>query len=359
MSVINRMLKDLEKRSASGDPSIYQPAAQSSSRWLVAGLTAAVVILLGAVGGMFWYQYSSKTVKEQVPSVQTAKAEDQSAAKAESMNATNTENKSIAAPESESEKTASADQNDVKDEELAALEDEIYGPDVPPAVETAYVEPKTQVQPQRTVEEKKPKVMRVQEVKLTKKQEIELDRKAVGTALSMGKIDEAKEALRSMLSRDPANTFAREKLAALLYGEGRLAEAKSVLNQGISGQPAYGNYRLLLARILVEENRKREALAILNAYSPKAAKENLDYLSMEASLATDLNEPLIAVESYSKLTRIMPKEGKWWFGLAIAFDRQGTASAAKANYRQALSLGLPEASHKFAQQRLSELGGRK
>ncbi len=351
MSVINRMLKDLEKRSAGGDPSIYQPVAQSSSRGLVAGLTAAVVILLGAVGGMFWYQYSSKAVKEPVPSVQTAKNEEQSAAK--------TENLSAAASESDNEMTESDAQKDVKDEELAALEDEIYGPDVPPVVETAYVEPKTQKQSQRTSEEKKPKVMRVQEVKLTKKQEIDLDRKAVGTALSMGKIDEAKEALRSMLSRDPANTFAREKLAALLYGEGRLAEAKSVLNQGISGQPSYGNYRLLLARILVEENRRREALAILTAYSPKAAKENLDYLSMEASLATDLNEPLIAVESYSKLTRIMPKEGKWWFGLAIAFDRQGTASAAKANYRQALNLGLPEASHKFAQQRLSELGGRK
>ncbi len=350
MSVINRMLKDLEKRSASGDPSVYHPEPQRSSKVLIAGLVAAVLILLGALGGMFWYQYSSKERKVPAP---VSVAAENSAGRTEKTEAEAPSVQSTGDLETAELKSGT----ETTDEELAALEDEIYGPDESAAVETAKVEQRTASR--RIPEEKQPKVMKVQEVKLTKSQEIELDRKAVGTALSMGKIDDAKEALRSMLSRDPSNTFAREKLAALLYGEGRLAEAKSVLNQGISGQPAYSNYRLLLAKILVEENRRREALGILSAYSPKADKENLDYLALEASLATDLNESIIAVDAYSRLTRIMPKEGKWWLGLAIAFDRQGTVSAAKANYRQALNLGLPEASHKFAQQRLTELGGSK
>lgn len=347
MSVINKMLKDLDQRQQSADNNIYTPGnPSSSSRLLVITLSSAVVLLIGAVAGVWWY-YSDKT--ENAQSVQMANND------GFSQSSVTPDNSALTNKEESDNRILTAV---MKDKDIAALEDEIYGPEnvMPPSSEIPA--PQTVKAPSAPREEDTPKVMKVQTVTLTLDQEIELDRKAAGLALSQGNIPQAKDSFQSILAKDPRNTSAREKLASLAYGEGNWIQAQTILQQGIALQPAYANYRLLLARILMEHNRNREALTVLTGFSPRATADNLDYLATEASLATDLNEPLIAVEAYSKLTRIMPKEGKWWLGLAISFDRQGTVSAARANYKQALTVGVPSASRKFAQERLAELEGK-
>ena len=395
MSVINRMLKDLEKRSGNADPGVYHPVREARSPVLTGVLAGAVVLLAGALGFMVWQrmapqtpsaasQVSKASAGEPAPG-QSAPGYGASAAPGEAGGAGAAAAGSGAAgaavtgaaasgmvsvsPEEAARKEREDSLilgSDVSDEELKALEDEIYGPDPalvpePPAASSrdrrgartaAVSEPPRESR-------KKPGTMRVQEVKLTPAQENELDRKTAATALSRGDIPAAKTALRSILAREPKDAKAREKLASLLYGETNLPEAKAVLRDGIATDPSRGSYRLLLARILTEEGRKKEALSALAGYSPKASAENLDYIALEATLATELSEPVLAVDAYSRLTRIMPREGKWWLGLAVAFDRQGSPSAARANYRQALNLGLPEASTRFARQRLRELDQRK
>ena len=197
--------------------------------------------------------------------------------------------------------------------------------------------------------------MKVTPIELTREQETELDVKAANIALSQGNIDKAIESYMSILSRDQKNRQAREKIASLYFGTNNISQAKKVLQQGIGLEPAYPNYRLLLARILMDQGARTEALSVLTSLSLRAESGNLDYIATEASLATELNQPAIAIDAYSKLTRIMPNDGKWWFGLGLSFDRQNMKSAAVTNYKRAIDVGVAEASRKFALQRIQEL----
>jgi MSHA biogenesis protein MshN len=197
--------------------------------------------------------------------------------------------------------------------------------------------------------------MKVTPIELTREQETELDVKAANIALSQGNIDKAIESYMSILSRDQKNRQAREKIASLYFGTNNISQAKKVLQQGIGLDPAYPNYRLLLARILMDQGARTEALSVLTSLSLRAESGNLDYIATEASLATELNQPAIAIDAYSKLTRIMPNDGKWWFGLGLSFDRQNMKSAAVTNYKRAIDVGVAEASRKFALQRIQEL----
>ncbi len=361
MSVINKMLKDLDQRQQSGDNNVYVPGKETHSKVLLISLSCLVLILVVALVVGFWY-FSSKNANSSVSEQLVVASSEQSASNKvdvkidDGIESVVTIEDIAAKEKSDNELLSDMD----KEQDIAALEDEIYGPD-------NVVDPKKLKSEKITVTpdpvdvvtvDEKPKVMTIKPVTLTLEQEIELDKKAAGMALSQGNIAQAKENFQSILAKDPRNVAAREKLASLAYGEGNWIQAQTILQQGISLQPTYANYRLLMARILMEQNRNKDALTVLTGFSPKASSENLDYLATEATLATDLNESLIAIEAYSKLTRIMPKEGKWWLGLAISFDRQGTVAAARANYKQALTIGVPTASRKFAQERLAELEGK-
>ena len=388
MSVINTMLKDLDQRQKNQDDGIYHPTAKKSNA-LLYSLIVLVAMLVVALGITIWYELSLKhkttpveAKNEIVENKQVAPAPlDQVRSEREGIKEA-IDAKDIVELDQKANIVAQNNQLDrsneletrAKEEEdlqdLAALEDEIYGVDdyAAEVVEKANAEAKaklnqnannassrgsvTQVQASAPTGKK---VLKVTPIQLTKEQEIDLDNKAANIAITQGQLDKAIEAYQSILAKDPKNRQAREKMASLFYGTNNLIQAKKILQQGIALDSGYANYRLILARILMEQDNKQEALQTLSSLSLKAEQSNLDYIATEASLATELKQSTIAIEAYGKLTRIMPKEGKWWFGLALAFDRQNVKSAALSNYKRAISVGVAEASHKFALQRIQEL----
>lgn len=351
MSVINTMLKDLDKRNKVADDGVFRPKEKKSQTLIIVVVVCTCFIIL-SIGVVAWLYLSNINQKEQTQLKQN-----------------DTVVQSLLKDNGEDEEfNQSLQAQKEKDDEvdLAVLENEIYGPDESEIVDNSKIQKtnsssmnekriEDNSSKQVIVQEEKNKKMSVKQVQLSLKEELELDKKAANIALSQGNIEQAKESYQSMLAKDPKNSFAREKLAALYYGENNLVKARNVLIQGISLDPTHADYRLLLARIYIEQNKNADALATLISLSLKAEQKNADYLATEASLAIELNESSVAIDAYSKLTRIMPKEGKWWFGLGVAFDRQKMKSAAISNYKHAISIGLPEASHKFAVSRLQEL----
>ncbi|MCR4553955.1 MAG: tetratricopeptide repeat protein [Succinivibrionaceae bacterium] len=369
MSVINTMLKDLDKRQKLQDDGVYHPAEQKSNFIVYVLAVLVAVLLLIIIGGGIWYYLRVSGN----PAVEPAKVQAGTAAETAVTESVSEKNVITAAAGTEpsGENVSEEDmllKENSDEQTLEALENEIYGPDTNGADITETYEDtvaaksgkparvsNTAELPKNNAVSSGRKVMKVTPVELTKEQEIDLDSKAANIALSQGNIDKAIESYQAILVKDPKNRMAREKIASLFYGTNNLAQAKKILQQGISIDSTYPNYRLLLARILVEQDSKNEALSVLASLSLKADRSNLDYLATEAYLATELNQSTLAVDAYSKLTRIMPNEGKWWFGLGLAFDRQKVKPAAVSNYKKAVSVGIAEASRKFALQRIQEL----
>lgn len=259
------------------------------------------------------------------------------------------------APSAASGRAESAQLESRDDGALAqASDDELLGPDLYAGREASdavttqpSVEPQVSVEPQGSLE--------IEEVLLTPSQEAALQRRKANQAIARGDLAQARQALFRVLQQEPQDHLSRQRLAGLLYGEERLQEASALLEQGVVLAPHHADFRLLLARIALARGEKSSALAYLNSLDPEV-RRNLDYYATRAALAQELGHYSAAAASYLQLTRAQPAEGRWWLGLAIAYDKQGRQLAARDAYLKAQGAsGLSAAALNFAQQRYAQL----
>ncbi len=200
----------------------------------------------------------------------------------------------------------------------------------------------------------KPKILKVKKTKVSGKEDIELDRRRANNALATGNIQGAIEAYKILLSKAPTDTKAREKLASLYFGSNHYYEAIKVLNKGIELTPQHYDYRLYLARIYSSQNQKPLAIKVLSMANPPAIG-NMDYYATMAALARDINDNVTAEKAYRKLSSTTTKDGKWLMGLGIVLEKQGKPQQALSAYRQASNLYLTVASQKFVHDRIQVL----
>lgn len=195
--------------------------------------------------------------------------------------------------------------------------------------------------------------MRVEEQKLSPGEIANLERRKYQQALARRDSVAAQQALLQVLANDPLDLTSRKQLAALYYGESQLTAAHEILKQGIALMPTNADLRLLAAKVVNAMGDKATALQYLLAISPSAAN-NLDFYALRAALAEQLGQMSEAGNSYQMLLRAQPTVGRWWLGLAITQEQRGLRAEARQSYRRALlDTQLSVASRQFAQQRIS------
>jgi MSHA biogenesis protein MshN len=173
--------------------------------------------------------------------------------------------------------------------------------------------------------------------------------------VNQGRIAEGMEAFRAALQIDPAYETARQTLVALLLEAKRVDEAASVLQEGLALNPSNTTFAMLLARAMVERNDIAGGLALLQKYAP-AAGTNAEYHGFMAALYQRLGRHRDAVQEYQIALQLTPAVGTWWIGLGIsqqALDRPKDALDAYKRGKATGTLG-PELSA-YADQRLRAL----
>lgn len=146
-------------------------------------------------------------------------------------------------------------------------------------------------------------------------------------SFKFGLIDDAIRDLDKALTLMPMHIDARSLLAAAYYGRGQLAQADAILRHGLSLNPDVMRWRILLAKILVERQSYESVLSILSpSYDAHA---NIDYWILKGTAAQQLNENSIALSSFRKLTQLQPDQAKWWLALASSSDAAGEQSNAR------------------------------
>ena len=370
MSLINRMLKDLDAQPAKADVApIYRPAARRLPGWYW------WILLLLPLALWLWWQPLQQWLHPVVtpviarqphveptpPAVVVAAVTTPTTVSAAVANAAPapavTVSKTIAPPMPESSKpVAPSAVNPEYSRAMANAETESVTADDNQelaAEETAQTvamdEPETTTEPEPLGE------MYVEEQKLSAGEIAALERRKYQQALARRDNVGAQQALLQVLANDPLDLSSRKQLAALYYGENQLNAARDVLQQGITLQPTNADLRLLAARVAQAMGDKQAALQTLQAITPSAVN-NLDFYAMRAALAQQLGQAAEAGYSYQALTRAQPIVGRWWLGLAISQEQRSLMSDAKQAYRRALlDNQLSTASRKFAQQRIQHL----
>ena len=168
----------------------------------------------------------------------------------------------------------------------------------------------------------------------------------------------AERQLNSLLATQPKHVKARELLSGLQLDSGRWLEAQATLEQGVAQLPTHLGFRYLLARLYLEHGKLDEAVNLLEA-ARKPGVNDPELSAFLAALYQRANRHADAVKSYQEALTSRPLEGRWWVGLGISLETQKDTDAARSAYRNALDTGrLTSSLTRYAEDRQKALTAR-
>lgn len=160
-------------------------------------------------------------------------------------------------------------------------------------------------------------------------------------AQRQGNAEDAAGSYRAALEGYPEHAAARQTLAALLIEAKHFDEAEELLRKGTELAPVRLASTLALARLKVERNQAPAALEILQK-NAATGEGSAEYQGFAGALLNRAGRAPEAVERYQAATRLAPNEGRWWAGLGIALEAAGKGQEAREAYQKARTLpGLP------------------
>lgn len=352
MSLINKMLKDLETRQGAASPQpggrqIFQDLLSVNRdrqrvRGLVIGVLAAVALAVaGYYGVTHWDNRSIPTATTTLPIVASTPV-------SPAVDTVATLTSSAPAPVVMPPATATAVQPPKPLALAPAKSAAARAPVTKPASaksKTAKTEaaPNTGAQFERTERPYSPE---------------ELAENAYRDAAQLraqGNPAEAERRLKALLATNPKQVKARELLASIQLDSGRWAEAQDTLEQGVTQVPGYLAFRFQLARLYLEQGADEQALALLES-ARREGRTDPELYGFLAALYQRGGRHADAVKNYQEALTLRPVEGKWWLGLGISLEGTKNVSAARDAYRQALESGrLTSNLSRYAEDRLKAL----
>ena len=363
MSVVNKMLNDLEQRESSEvTQANYQPPAKKP-----VPVRLLIIILVGAIAigaALFWPVESSQPVV-QSPVVQpinqaannqpinnnseavaqpqgdTTTSDSPSSVEVSRLNPVPTPAQSMQpvnnAPAELPEPRQSASSTQTDTVQASTQQGEITAP--PVSNETQPAKPAVPVIRSSTDPNKM--ALKAQ----------------IADAIERNNSNEAIRLLRTLILQQPDNINAKKRLAALYFSEGRSEDAQRLLQDTLSQTPADSSVRLMYARLMAQKNEQELAYYTLKEaddYPPA----NIELLGFRASIAQQMGKLDAALSDYALLVSLDARNAKWWLGQAVVADKQGERKLAIESYREAYALQSLDANiQRFIAQRLQSLTG--
>lgn len=347
MSVVNKMLKDLEQRESSDvTPANYQPPVKKP-----VPVRLLVIILVGviAIGLMMFWPMESHTPAVQSPVVQPINQT--SAAETNIPEQPQTEE---AEPSPQSDPVVAEPLPQAKiNQPVAAIPTRTV-----PTLQTEVPEATASNEGlSLPVVESIPKQAPKPVIKSSSDPGKMALKAQIADAIERNNANEAIRLLKVLILQQPDNIGAKKRLAALYFSEGRSEDAQRVLQDTLSQVPSDSSVRLMYARLMAQQNEQDLAYYTLKAaddYPPA----NIELLGFRASMAQQLGKLDDALTDYNVLVTIDARNAKWWLGQAVVADKQGERKLAIESYREAFALQSLDANiQRFIQQRLQSLTG--
>jgi MSHA biogenesis protein MshN len=155
--------------------------------------------------------------------------------------------------------------------------------------------------------------------------------------LNEGRVADAKEVFSAALKADRNHESARQALIALLLDQRQIDPARQLLQEGLAINPGNAVFASSLARILIEAREYDGALKVLQGASAAGAS-SAEYQALAGAAYQRLGNHRQAMEAYQAALRIVPDSGSSWIGLAISLDALDHPREAAEAFRRALAM---------------------
>ena len=383
MSVINRMLKDLDQRQQTARTQTYTPAAVAPQPihwiWIIVTVLFSAAVIIGGLN--LWWMYADKKQHDQEPVQVTEVTPATAGDTAKETGKVVQQDPILEQPQTEViEQPESPVQSPVKNQaivDVSALQpvaeakpnlateklsnNKNATASADPIERTAIDEPKTESKPAPSakVVKKQPQntgTLEVTRVQLSPDELAANNLEKARAAFDKGNRTEGQTLLEKALVVKPDHVEVRSELAAYWYGRGMTTRALTLLQQGLDMRPQQAEWQLLFARILERIGRVEQAYtALLNISSD--APEAPELMKLRAAAATQLGYFNEAAADYTVLASQFG-EGRWWLAAAVAHEDGDNLEAAVRCYQQALqSRDLGSDARQYVEQRLAILEG--
>lgn len=157
-------------------------------------------------------------------------------------------------------------------------------------------------------------------------------------AAAVGDSAAAVPALRHTLDIDPRHAKARQALLSVLAANRQWDEVKQVAQSGLALDPARSGWASILARLQHEQGDTEGAVKTLETHAAHAAND-ADFQGLLAILLHKRQRYAEAAQRYQAALAMRPGEGRWWYGLGLAFEGAGRGDEAKAAFGKARDAG--------------------
>ncbi len=347
MSLINQMLRDLDRRQDRTDgPGAVPPAYRQGrpprrSPWLILAFAASVP-LAALVVWLAWEQFAAQPAAATASSPAPAPAR---VAAAESPARLASPAEPAAAPP-----PVEPERREPKPEPPPRPVSSKPSP--PPSAPPAR--PAKAAEPSPPPEEETPGTVHKSVRPVTPLQRAEEHYRRAYTLLSQGRQAQGEAALRQALAAAPGHEKARELLALVLIRGGRFVEAGELLREGLQRNPGNRQLVRIYAQVLDRQQRTAASVRLLEQHRPAQVSRDPAYFALLAAFYRKQGRHADAAALYRELTRVRPDNGVWWIGLGLSLEALDQPDAAADAFRKARDTGsLNAALRRFVNARLA------
>jgi MSHA biogenesis protein MshN len=172
--------------------------------------------------------------------------------------------------------------------------------------------------------------------------------------LNQARVSEAEEQLAAALQADPSHVHARQAYVALLLEQQRVASALRLLREAVDANPAQPTFSLGLARVYAEQRDYPAALAVIDKAG--ATAQGGDFQALRGTVLQRMGRHAEAVTAYQAALHKSAQPGGTWTGLGISLEALGRSGEAAQAYKRALGAGpLPPELREYAETRIQAL----
>jgi MSHA biogenesis protein MshN len=183
----------------------------------------------------------------------------------------------------------------------------------------------------------------------------EMEFRRAATLLNSGRVADAEDALIAALNADRSHQAARQTLIALYLEQRRIDEAQRHLQEGLDANPSYAPFAVALARIHVDRRNYDEALRVLEQ-AKGTGQGNADLHALRGAVLQRLARQAEAADAYRMALDSGPQAGTSWVGLGISLEALGRRPEAAEAFRRGVATGTLTADLKaYAEQRVLHL----